>query len=144
MGTFEVFDHTADVGFLFRAMSLPDLLETAARAVFGVMLLDMPQEVVRQEKVEVTCEASVADDLGELLVDWLQELLFRFETGRWAPIRFAFEEARAGRAVAQVGFGLFDPKRHRTGPEVKAVTYHQLSVRHEADGTWSARLIIDI
>ena len=144
MGTFEIFDHTADVGLMVRAASLPDLLETAARAAFGIMILDVPREVVKAEEVAIEVRQDLADDLGELLVVWLQELLFRFEMGRWVPIRFAFEEAAAGRARAQVGFGLFDPDRDRTGPEIKAVTYHQLSVRHEPDGTWSARVILDI
>ena len=144
MGTFEVFDHTADVGLSIRAGTLQDLLETAARAVFAQVLEDLPAEVEAEEVVAVKVEGEAAGDLGELLVSWLQELLFRFETRRLVPIRFEFEEAAADRVRARVGFGRFDPRRHRARAEVKGVTYHELDVHAEADGSWRARVILDV
>jgi len=144
MGTFEVFDHTADVGLAIRAASLSDLLETAARATFDQVLEDLPAEVAVEEDVAVRVEGEDAGDLRELLVSWLQELLFRFETRREVPIRFEFEEATLDHIHARVGFGRFDPHRHRTRSEIKGVTYHELDVRAEADGTWQAHVILDV
>ena len=65
MGTFDIFDHTADVGLMIRAASLPDLLETASRAAFGIMILDLPREVAKAEEVAVEVREDLADDLGE-------------------------------------------------------------------------------
>ena len=144
MGEFEVFDHTADVGLAVRAGSLEDLLETAARATFAQMLEDRPGDVEAEEAVTVAVEGGPAEDYEELLVAWLQELLYRFETRRWVPIRCAFEEAGAALVRARVGFGLFDPARHRARAEIKGVTYHELQVHREADGTWRARVILDV
>jgi SHS2 domain-containing protein len=45
---------------------------------------------------------------------------------------------------ATVGFGRFEPGRHRTLLAVKAVTYHGLDVHAEPDGTWRARFILDV
>ena len=143
MGTFTVFDHTADVGLEVRAESLADLLATAARAVFDQVLEDWPAAAEVQEEVLACPAAGPGGDLGELLVVWLQELLFRFETRRLVPLSFDFLAVGPREVRAEVGFGRFDPARHRTRLEVKAVTYHELQVREEG-GTWSARFILDV
>ena len=144
MGTFEVFDHTADVGLEVRAESLEDLLATAARATFDQMLEDWPGAVDAQEEIRAVPQEGLAGDLGELLVVWLQELLYRFDTERLVPLKYEFIEAGPREVLADVGFGRFEAGRHRTRLEVKAVTYHELRVRREADGTWSARFILDV
>ncbi|MCL6554479.1 MAG: archease, partial [Firmicutes bacterium] len=38
MGTYEVIDHTADVGIVVRAASLPELFETAAEGMFSFIV----------------------------------------------------------------------------------------------------------
>ena len=144
MGTFEAFDHTADVGLEVRGESLADLLETAARGVFSIMLDDGPHEVAVEADVAAAPDPSLGDDAAELVVCWLQELLYRFEMEHLVPLEFDFAEAGPARVRARVGFGRFDPKRHRAGTEVKAVTYHELAVREGPDGTWSARMILDV
>jgi len=143
VGTFTVFDHTADVGLEVRAESLADLLATAARAVFDQALEDWPAAAEVQEEVLVRPAAGLGGDLGELLVVWLQELLYRFEARRLVPLSFDFAAAGPREVRARVGFGCFDPARHRTRLEVKAVTYHGLQVREEG-GAWSARFILDV
>ena len=144
MGTFEVFDHTADVGLEVRGESLADLLATAARAAFDQMLEDWPEKVILTEQVTVVPPPGLEGDLGELLVTFLQELLLRFETRRLVPLEFEFAVADDAGVRVQVGFGRFDPDRHRTRLEIKAVTYHELAVRRLPDGAWSARFIIDV
>lgn len=144
MGTFQVFDHTADVGLQVRADSLEDLLATAARATFDQMLEDWPNRVDAQEEVRAVSQPGLEGDLGELLVVWLQELLYRFETEHLVPLRYEFLSAGPREVRADVGFGRFEAGRHRTRLEVKAVTYHELKVCREADGSWSARFILDV
>jgi SHS2 domain-containing protein len=38
----------------------------------------------------------------------------------------------------------FDPQRHEFRTEIKAVTYHELAVTQQKDGTWKTRIIFDI
>jgi len=144
MGTFDVFDHTADIGLEVRGRDLADLLETAARATFEQMLEDLPDEVEAIEQVRAVPMEGFEDDAGELLVVWLQELLYRFETGKLVPLTFDLEVCGPREVRASVGFGRFDPDRHRTHTEIKAVTYHDLQVHQEADGSWSARFVLDV
>ena len=77
----------------------------------------------------------------ELLVDWVNELIFRAWTEGWAPmdVRFAPSGARRIRA------GLRGP-RLRPGDlssEVKAASYHGLRVSRRG-GRWAATLILDV
>ena len=147
MGTYTVFDHTADVGLAVRAESLEDLLETAARATFDQMLEDWPEAVETEEEVRAVPPKGLEGDLGELLVDWLQELLYVFETRRLVPLTYDFEQAGPREVRADVGFGKFEAGRHRTRLEIKAVTYHELRVppgarRHLVGPVHTRRIII--
>jgi len=143
MGTFRTFDHTADVGLEVRGESLEDLLATAAQAVFSLMLDEGPTAPDVHEDVRVE-PVPPGGGLEDVFVAWLQELLYRFEMEHLVPLEFDFAEAGPTRVRARVGFGRFDPKRHRAGTEVKAVTYHELAVRRSPDGAWSARFILDV
>jgi SHS2 domain-containing protein len=144
MGTFRTFDHTADVGLEVRGAGLEDLLATAARAVFSVILEAGPSAVETEAEVLAEAETGARAEWEDVFVAWLQELLYRFETQHLVPLAFDFVEAGPARVRARVGFGRFDPKRHRAATEVKAVTYHELAVRAEPGGTWSARFILDV
>ena len=56
-----------------------------------------------------------------------------------------FEVAVREAGLTATAFGEpFDPARHGIGREVKAVTYHGLSVERQPDGTWLAEVIVDI
>ncbi len=88
--------------------------------------------------VEVT-----GGDSSELLVNWLNEILFLFETRGFFPIDFRVEEAGEDHLRARVLGEPFDPRRHRVEREVKAVTYHQLQVE-PVDGAWRARVFVDL
>jgi len=143
MGTFRSFDHTADVGLEVHGESLEDLLATAARAVFSLMLDEGPTDPEVEEEVRIE-PVPAGGGLEDVFVAWLQELLYRFETQLLVPLEFDFPEVGPRRVRARVGFGRFDPRRHRAGTEVKAVTYHELAVRRSADGGWSARMILDV
>ena len=144
MGTFEIFDHTADIGLAVRGRDLADLLETAARAVFAQMLEDLPAEAAATAEVCAAPGPGLEGDAGELVVVWLQELLYRFDTERLVPLAFDFARADRAGARATVRFGRFDPARHRARLEVKAVTYHGLEVREEPGGGWRARFVLDV
>jgi len=144
MGTYTTFDHTADVGLEVRGKDFGDLLATAAHAVFDQMIEDRPDAVAATEAVDVRCAPDLAPDPSEVLVAWLQELLFRFETDHLVPIRIDMDEATGEGVRARVAFGRFDPDRHAVHLEVKAVTYHGLEVNEAPDGSWRARLILDV
>ena len=84
-------------------------------------------------------------DLDLLLVDWLSELLFRFETRGLLIARATVEVATTDvhRLGARVEGELLDPARHPMKVLLKAVTYHGLEVKRHGD-VWIAQIIFDI
>lgn len=140
MGTIETFDHTADVGLLVRGTDLSDVFRTAAEGVFDYI-------VANRSDVMVTATDNIAleaDSPLDLLVDWLNELIFRSETGHRLFARFDVTVAPDGRTLrANVGGEPVDPLRHVLDHEVKAVTHHGETLVRDEDG-WRAELILDI
>jgi SHS2 domain-containing protein len=134
---YRVFDHTADVGIEVWAPDVAGLLENAARGMYAVMA-DL-SEVRSLESREVRLAAGGVE---ELLIAWLLELLFLTETEGVVFSRFEVDATET--ELRGVAWGeSFDAERHPTGAVVKAVTRHQLSVKHDASG-WKARVIFDI
>jgi SHS2 domain-containing protein len=82
------------------------------------------------------------DEVDYLLFDWLRELLQRFETRKMLYCRFNVFVSETG-LTANVAGEPLDPARHPLGHEVKAITYHGLSVERAAD-EWVAEMIVDI
>ena len=139
--SYSIFDHTADIGVEVTAPSLPVLYETAAFALFDIMA--EPRETHPDSK-GVSLEVSVtAADLEELLVRWLSELLYLYDTRGLLLYRFEVVEVSAGRLRARVEGERPDPLRHRVKTEIKAVTYHQVTVKRDGD-SWRARVVFDV
>jgi SHS2 domain-containing protein len=135
---FELFEHTADLGLRVRAPDLPALFREAGEGLFA-MIADarVPLEPTREFRFQL--RATRHDDL---LFDWLNELLYTFDTtgcvlgGFEVEVRGFELRARAGGAPLAAG--------EREGArEVKAITYHGLKVEPAADG-WLAEVIVDI
>lgn len=135
---FETFEHTADLGLRVRAASFETLLEEAGEGLFSMMVTNL-HEVRRLQEKTYRVEGTDAD---YLLFDWLNELLYTFESERLLLSDFTVElDANGLRAVAR-GEPM-DLQRHQMEHEVKAITYHGLQVEEDEDG-WSAELIVDI
>ena len=140
MGRVETFDHTADLGLRIHAADLPDLFRTAAEGLFDVIVAN--REDVRPEQSETV--RLTADSTPELLVDWLNELIFRSETEHRLYGRFDVALDPDGRVLDAVIHGEpIDPDRHVLDHEVKAATHHRMTLDRDADG-WVAEVILDI
>jgi SHS2 domain-containing protein len=140
VGTVETFEHTADVGLRVRGDDLDDLFRTAAEGVFDYIVANRDAvRVAETEPVELS-----SDDRAELLVLWLNELIFRSETKHRLYTTFEVHLDHAGQNLrAEIGGEPIDRDRHILDHEVKAVTHHGLTLRREGQG-WMAELILDI
>ncbi len=135
---FETFDHTADIGLRVSAATLEELFVDAARGLTS-LLVENVDDVQPTQTETIQLAGSKVD---YLLFDWLNELLFRFETRQLLCAEF---DVRFSDQVleATVRGETWDRSRHRLAHEVKAITYHGLSVQQTASG-WQTELILDI
>jgi SHS2 domain-containing protein len=140
MGHSETFDHTADLGLRIRAGDLDDLFQTAAEALFNAIVAN--RDAVRNVYHERL--ALAAESTEDLLIEWLNELIFRSETEHRLYCCFHVTVDAHGRALsAEIGGEPVDPARHVLDHEVKAVTYHGVSIVRVEEG-YLAEVILDI
>ena len=138
MGGYRLLDHTADVIVQATGDDFVEALSWVATAMFSVIAdLDAVQT---HQIIEVIVKS---DDRETLVVDWLNELLFRFEAEGFLPKEFQVSVNESGTEInARCAGEPADPDRHRVWPGVKAATYHDLEVVH--DGEWRILVVLDL
>jgi SHS2 domain-containing protein len=135
---YEPLSHTGDLGMLVHGRNLPELFAHAAWAMFD--LLSDATTIHPQQTITVSVEGT---DLEDLLVRWLSELLYLYDTQRLMCCEARFTALEPTHLTATVQGEPFDPARHPIDTEIKAVTYHQIAVEQVA-GRWQARVIFDL
>ncbi|MFO8010064.1 MAG: archease [Dehalococcoidia bacterium] len=137
MPEFEIIDHTADTAIVAYGDNMEELFINAAR---GTMSL-----VADLEKVEpvvshvITAEAANQE---ELLVAWINELLYLFDAEELIFSRFVIDFVGTDHVKA-TGYGeKVDASRHDLRTQVKAATYHELEI-NATDG-YRAHIILDV
>ena len=136
MGGFEILEHTADVGVRARGASLHEVFEQAAR---GLLDITGATGSGRGERVDITVEGP---DVAAVLADWLEEVLYQQDARDAVVIDLKVEAVSETSAAGWIEIG---PRSEELeGTAVKAITYHQLAVTEQPDGTYEAVVYFDI
>ena len=139
MGSFELIEHTADLGVVGRGDTLTEALEWVATGMLGFMA-DLDQ-VRERETVSLSIAAS---DREALAVDWLNELLYRFEADGFLPKRLEVTVNDDGTALDATCVGeVVTVRSMDVRAAVKAATYHSVEVVQDGGG-WRIRVYLDI
>ena len=136
--TFEIIDHTADVGIIAYGSSIEQLFSHAALALFS--LITKLEDI--EEKIRRNLEIS-SRDKDSLLVEWLNELIYLFDVEQILFHRFEIESLDHNQLKATCYGEKFDSSRHRIKTGVKAATYHMLEIEENGQG-YKAQVIFDI
>ncbi|MBW1692258.1 MAG: archease, partial [Deltaproteobacteria bacterium] len=131
-------DHTADLGIIVRGPDVGGLFISAARAMIDLMVKGDLGDKRTLREVSVSSE-----DYPDLMVRWLGEVLYLFAGDKLIVDSIEIKELHPTQIKATLSVADFEPKRHRVLREIKAVTYHGISVR-KTNGAWEARIIFDI
>jgi SHS2 domain-containing protein len=130
--------HTADTGFRVRGEALARLFENAAAALTETALDPRGARPVETRPLYV--EAPGAE---QLLVDFLNEILYLLDGLRFVPSRVRVLEWSPRSVRAEADGEARDDRRHPPRLVVKAVTYHQLVLAEESGG-WRAEVFLDV
>jgi SHS2 domain-containing protein len=136
--SFEVLDHTADIGLMIYGKDLKTLFENAGRAFFH-LITDLRKVKIRTER-EVSLRG---ESLERLMVDWLTELLYFHDVENLLFKGFEIDTVGEDGLKAVARGEPFEEGVHIIKTQVKAVTYHQIEVRREKGG-WRSRIILDL
>lgn len=139
MRNFEYIDHTADLGIRARGRTQQELFTNAAHALFETVAVLDTIDPIEQFQIYVEAES-----LADLMVAWLDELIFRHEVDevffKYVEIVEISETCLSACAYGEPA----DFTKHVVYTEIKSVTYHQLSVKQSTDGEWTANVIFDL
>ena len=131
-------DHTADAGIVVSAGTVAELFERTAWATFN-QILDM--EAVRPvDSEEIRVKGS---DQEDLMVRWLSELNYLHVTRNRLYCAFRIITISERSLHAVVRGEPIDPERHTVFTEIKAITYHGLSIVPTGQG-YRAKVIFDL
>ena len=135
---YATFDHTADIGLEAWGATFGEALAEAGLGLQAIMLDGGSVCPHDTRMLQVA-----ADDSAALLVAWLSELIYMFDTDGWLWADFEISVADACRLSATARGETFDEARHQLGVGVKAVSYHDVAVHFEPDAA-RVRVILDV
>jgi len=136
--TYQVIDHTADLGIIVKGPDVKSLFIHAARAMTDLMVKgDISKEtVIKDVLVE-------GEDFPDLMVRWLGEILYLFDGENLIVNSIKIKSISPTKLKSILTLTSFETEHHQVIREIKAVTYHQISVDKTKDG-WQAKVIFDI
>lgn len=129
-------DHTAEIGLHIGADAPETLFACAASGMFGLLRVEPDRsKLVQHHAVQLQ-----SSDHESLLVDWLNELIYLYETTGALYTACTVTKWHGAGLTAEVNGW---PPTGSPAVHIKAATYHQLFVRAGEDG-WHARVFFDI
>ena len=134
---FEIVDHTADVGIIAYGADISQAFANAAKAMFSLITeLDDVKEMLHRD-IEL-----VAADQEDLLVAWLNELIYLFDVENILFKRFDITRLSQTQLKARIYGDKVDSAKHKLKIGIKAATYHMLKIE-QGNGV-KAQVLFDI
>ena len=136
MKRYRLIEHTADIGLVAYGKTLAEAFGNAAYGMFSIIAELKKVKEVEPRRIELE-----GNDLEGLLFDWLNTLIYFFDTETLLFKRFDIGELNE-KGLKAICYGeRYDPSRHQLKIGVKSSTYHMLKVDREKN---RVRVIFDI
>jgi len=136
--SYHIIDHTADLGIIVKGVDEKDVFIRAAYAMTDLMVKgDISKKTVIKDV------SLHGEDFPDLMVKWLGEILYLFDGENLIVNSIKIKSISPTKLKSTVTLTSFEIEHHQVIREIKAVTYHQISVDKTKDG-WQARIIFDI
>jgi len=134
---FEEFDHAGDIGIEARGRDMAELIANATR---GLLALFCRGGVEPRTERPLAVDSPTQEDM---LVDWLGEVIATIgeHDELYSEIEMIHVDGRSARGVLRGE--RVDTTRHDLRFDVKAATYHGLSIERTADGL-RGRVVFDL
>ena len=136
--TVEYIDHTGDTGILVTADTPQQVFTTAAKCMFHIICPSKACHHNLSYAIKLQGQG-----FEQLLVDWLSELNFLFQTESFLLAEVNDFLIRDNTLTARVSGEKLDTTLHNIHTEIKAVTWHNLYLK-PVNGKWQAQVIFDI
>jgi SHS2 domain-containing protein len=139
MKSYDILDHTADIFIKAKGSTLAEAFEHAAVGMFDQIYPTSEVKPIGEFQVDLQ-----NDDIEQLLVEWLSELLYIYETQKVIFSKFKVNlDEEKNQLISQAYGEKLDPDKHVITNEIKAVTYHMLEIGQESD-QYYIKVLFDI
>ena len=139
MTLYKLIDHTADLGIEVTGRTKRELFAKAALSLMDIVVEKKETGAGLKEKA-LTVEGS---DPADLLINYLREILYLFNGEALIIGKCEITKCGSKTLDARLLLDPYNKKKHVMKTEIKAVTYHGLSVERIKKG-WRARMIFDV
>lgn len=137
--SFKEIEHTADVGIKITEKTPEALFETAAKGYYSFIIEKGDIQPKKLWKVKIS-----APDRESLLVKWLNELIYLFETESIICSEISVNKISQTKMEAEIRGEIYDEKKHVLGIDIKATTMHGLEIKKLNNKSWEATVIFDV
>ena len=138
MKRYEIIDHTADIGIKAYGKDLEELFGNAAYGMFDIAA-DL-EGLKPSTSVKIKLEAP---NYEELLINWLDELIYNFYTKGIIFSEFKIDKLDSQHIEAEAHGQHIGDNRSRLKTEIKAATFHELKIKESKEG-YEVQIIFDI
>jgi SHS2 domain-containing protein len=136
--TFELLEHTSDIGVLARGANREEAVVSASKGLVSILVNPSGFRPLEERHFHAT-----GPDEAAQIVNWLNEILFFFDTEGMVFSDFEIESWTPDGIVGRATGERLDTNRHEFRTAVKAATYHQFESRQTPDG-WEIRVFVDV
>lgn len=138
MKRYEIIDHTADIGIKAYGKDMKELFRNAAYGMFNIVADLDGLKPSTSLKIKQT-----APNYEELLINWLDELIYNFYTKQIIFSEFDIKELDDKHITAEIRGKHIGDKKSRLKAEIKAATFHELEIKKSGDG-YEVQIIFDV
>lgn len=142
MKSFEYLENeaTADLAIVARGKTLKKAFENSAKAVSNAIV-----DVDSVDGQEMKFVNKKAKNITSLLYDFLEEIIFYLDTESlvFSKIEIKDFDEKNNELSAVFNGEVFDKKKHIPKNNVKAITYHEMSIKKKQD-FFEIKFIVDL
>lgn len=138
MKFYQPISHTANIGFKVWGNTLEALFSNAGRALTDCLV--QVDDGVPSQTVFVQLKA---ESLEALLVQWLSEVLFHFETDGLLGLGFSVVQCQMKDFKATIHGIPWDPQKQPRKRQIKKVTLHEMKIEKRED-RYEVEVILDV
>lgn len=135
MKKYEILDHKADLKIRVFGGTKEELFLNALLGTNEGLRPEIQNSESEKRKIKIK-----SPDLSALLVDFLNEILRLSQTNMETYDKTEFKELSDN----EIEVDILGSKVEKFGEEIKAATYHDLSVSRNKDGIWETIILFDI
>jgi SHS2 domain-containing protein len=136
---FQLLEHPSDIGILARGTSREDALIEVSKGLVSILVNPKNFRPIEERYFQAT-----GTDHGSQVINWLNEILFFFDTEGMVFVEFAIDSWNSDEIVGRARGERIDIDRHELRTAVKAATYHQFEGHPTYEGGWEFRVFVDV